>query len=138
MAFNKGEWMPNPRQELFLRIPWTVREALYGGGNGSGKSDVLLIYPLAHKFYLNPGFKQVFQRRTYPELKNDIVPRSRELYRSFGAKFNRTDMCWTFPRPDQFGSGMQPAGALIFLAHCENEKDVRLLRLRRCSLVCNA
>lgn len=125
MAFDKGFWKPNPKQEIFLSIPTTIFEALYGGGNASGKSDVLLIYGIAHKWHENPKFKQVFMRRTYPELRNEIVPRSREIYPKFGATFNRTEMCWTFPRPDQFGgTGMGNQGALIFLAHCEEEDDV--------------
>lgn len=125
MAFDRGEWKPSKKQELFLALPWTIREAIFGGGNGSGKSDVLLVYPLIHKLHLNPRFKQVFQRRTFPELKNEIVPRSREIYTKFGATLNKTDMVWTFPRPDQFGgTGMGNQGAMIFLGHCENEDDV--------------
>jgi Terminase large subunit, T4likevirus-type, N-terminal len=118
------EWRPEPKQELFLSIPTTVKEAFYGGGAGSGKSDVLLLYGIVHRWHENPQFKQVFMRRTFPELRNEIVPRSRELYRRFGATLNKTEMCWTFPRPDQYGSGAINAGAMIFLGHCENEDDV--------------
>lgn len=121
---NKNEWRPEPKQEVFLSVPTTIKEAFYGGGAGSGKSDVLLLYGIVHRWHEHPKFKQVFQRRTFPELRNEIIPRSRELYRRFGAKFNKTDMCWTFPRPDQYGSGERPDGALIFLGHCENEDDV--------------
>ena len=42
---------------------------------------------------------------SFPELRNEIIPRSRELYRRFGATLNKTEMCWTFPREDQFGTG---------------------------------
>lgn len=121
----KNEWRPNKKQELFLSIPITIKEALYGGGAGSGKSDVLLLYGILHRWHENPKFKQVFMRRTTPELKKEIVPRSREFFRPFGATFNGTDMAWTFPRPDQYGSGAQNAGAMIFLSHCEEEKDVK-------------
>ncbi len=125
MSFDKGFWKPNRKQEIFLSIPTTIFEGLYGGGNASGKSDVLLVYGIVHKWHENPKFKQVFMRRTYPELRNEIVPRSREIYPKFGATFNRTEMCWTFPRPDQYGgTGMGNQGALIFLAHCEEEDDV--------------
>lgn len=123
MAFDKGFWKPNRKQEKFLEVPTTIFEALYGGGNGSGKSDVLLVYGIANKWHENPKFKQVFMRRTYPELRNEIVPRSRELYPKFGATFNKTDMCWTFPRPDELGGTGIRTGALIFLAHCETEDD---------------
>lgn len=118
-------WAPNIKQEPFLALPWTIKEAFYGGGAGSGKSDVLLYYPLAHQLHLNPRFKQVFMRRTFPELRNEIVPRSKDIYRRFGATFNKSDMAFTFPRPDQAGgTGITNAGAVIYLGHCENEDDV--------------
>lgn len=126
MAFDKGLWKPNKRQEIFLSLPTSIFEALYGGGNASGKSDVLLVYSIIRGWYKNSKFKQVFMRRTHVELKNEIVPRSRELYPKFGATFNQTDMCWTFPRMDQFGSGYKNSGAMIFFGHCEEEKNVHI------------
>ena len=121
----RTEWKPNKKQLPFLSLPFSIKEGTYGGGAGSGKSDVLLMYGICHKLHENPRFKQVFQRRTYPELRNEIIPRSKELYRHFGATFNKTDMAWTFPRPDQLGgTGGTNAGAIIFMAHCENEDDV--------------
>lgn len=124
MAFDKGLWKPNKKQEQFLSIPFSVREALFGGGNGSGKTDLLLMFPLVHHLHENPRFKQVLLRRTFPELRNEVVPRSREIYRKFGAEFNKSDMIWTFPRKDQYGSGAKADGAMIFLGHCETEEDV--------------
>jgi hypothetical protein len=122
---NPNEWRPEPKQSLFLSVPTSVKEAFYGGGAGSGKSDVLLLYGIVHRWHENPKFKQVFMRRTFPELRNEIIPRSRELYRKFGATLNKTEMCWTFPRPDQYGgTGGTNEGAMIFLGHCENEDDV--------------
>lgn len=123
MAFS-GTWKPTKKQELFLSIPTSIFEALFGGGNSSGKSDILLVYGIVRKWHENPRFKQVFMRRTYPELKNEIIPRSRELFPKFGATFNKTDMAWTFPRPDEFGGSGIRTGAMIFLAHCEHEDDV--------------
>jgi hypothetical protein len=118
-------WRPNVKQEPFLALPLTIKEAFYGGGAGSGKSDVLLYYPLVWKWHEHPRFKQVFMRRTFPELRNEIVPRSREIYRRFGASFNKSDMAWTFPRPDQAGgTGLGNQGAIIYLGHCEHEDDV--------------
>ncbi len=134
MQLDKIEWKANKKQEQFLSIPITVKEALYGGGAGSGKSDVLLLYGIVHRWHENPKFKQVFMRRTIPELKKEIVPRSREIFPKFGATFNATDMVWTFPRPDQFGSGMRNAGALIFLGHCEEEKNVHIYDTMEISL----
>jgi hypothetical protein len=125
MAFTAGEWKPTPKQELFLSLPTTIKEALYGGGAGSAKTDVLLIYAIARGWHEHPGFKQVFMRRTFPELRNEIIPRSRQIYTKFGATLNKSDMAWTFPRPDQFGgTGMGNAGAMIFLGQCEDDNDV--------------
>jgi hypothetical protein len=119
------EWKPNPKQALFLSLPETIKEAFYGGGNGSGKSDVLLVYSLVRGWYKNPRFKQVLMRRTMPELKREIVPRSKDIFTKFGATFNNTDMVWTFPREDQLGGrGLGNMGSMIFLGHCENEDDV--------------
>lgn len=124
-TLSKNEWRPNDKQAIFLSIPITVKEGFYGGGAGSGKSDVLLLYGIVHRWHEIPLYKQVFMRRTYPELRNEIIPRSRELYRKFGATLNKTEMCWTFPRPDQLGgTGGPNAGAMIFLGHCENDDDV--------------
>lgn len=125
MAFTRNEWKPTPKQERFLALPLTIKEAMYGGGAGSAKTDVLLVYGLAHGWHEHPGFKQVFMRRTFPELRNEVIPRSRQLYPKFGATLNKGDMAWTFPAPDQFGgTGMSNAGAMIFLGQCENEDDV--------------
>ena len=90
----------------------------------------LLLYGIVHRWHEHPKFKQVFLRRTFPELRNEIVPRSRELYRRFGATLNKTEMCWTFPREDQIGTGTSTKfgphneGSMIFFGHCENEDDV--------------
>ena len=134
LSGDRIEWKPNKKQAEFLSIPWSVKEGLYGGGAGSGKSDVLLMYGIVHRLHENPRFKQVVMRRTMPELKREIVPRSRDIYRKFGATFNGTDMCWTFPRPDQYGSGMKNEGAMIFLGHCEEEKNVHIYDTMEISL----
>lgn len=124
MAFAGGEWKPTNKQELFISIPWSIKEAFFGGGKGGGKSDLLLVLPLIWRLYLNPRFKQLFLRRTHQELRKEIVPRSREAYLRFGATYNGSDWAWTFPREDQYGSGYRNAGAMVFLGHCEHEKDV--------------
>ena len=113
MAVNTNEWKPSKKQEEFLSIPTSIKEAAYLGGAGSGKSDILLMYAIVHRWHEHPKFKQVFLRRTFPELRSEIVPRAKFIYTKFGATFNKTEMIWTFP-----------SGAMIFLGHCENESDV--------------
>lgn len=83
------------------------------------------MYGICHGWHKNSRFKQVFMRRTRPDLKKEIVGRTRDIYTKFGATYNGTDMIWTFPREDQYGGrGLSNDGAQIFLAHCEEEKDV--------------
>lgn len=124
VAFNSGVWKPTKKQEIFLSLPLSIREAMYGGGAGSAKTDVLLLYGICHGWHNNPAFKQVFLRRTFPELRNEVIPRSRQIYSKFGATLNKSDMAWTFPAPGQAGSGYANAGAMVFLGQCENEDDV--------------
>lgn len=125
MAFTKPEWKPTRKQEIFLSLPLSIKEGFYGGGAGSAKTDVLLVYPICWGWHEKPGFKQVIMRRTFPELRNEVIPRSRQLYSKFGATLNKGDMAWTFPSPDQAGGrGMSNAGAMVFLGQCEDEDDV--------------
>jgi hypothetical protein len=114
MPYNKdGIWEPHEKQAEFIAIPNSIKEAAYLGGAGSAKTETLLVLGVINQWHKNPRFKQVFLRRTYPELKLEVVPRSKELFRPFGAKFNQTDMVWTFE-----------SGAIIKLGHCEHEDDV--------------
>jgi hypothetical protein len=113
MAGSSNEWKPSKKQAEFLSLPYTIPEAAYAGGAGSGKTDLLLLYPLVHKFHENPKFKQLFLRRTYPEIRDEIIPRSEGLYRPFGATLNQSTMTWKFP-----------SGARVILGHCQEEKDV--------------
>lgn len=106
-------WKPTNKQSAFLQLPYDILEGFYAGAVGAGKSDVLLLYPIIHRLHENPNFKGLFLRRTFPELKNEVIPRSREFFRSLGAKYNAQDKVWTFP-----------SGALFFFGHCENEDDV--------------
>lgn len=107
------EWRPHRKQAEFLSLPFSIKEALYGGGAGSAKTETLLMYPLVHRLHENPRFKQVFMRRTLADLRKEVVPRAKNIYRRFGAQFNGTHMYFEFP-----------SGAMIFLGHCEHEDDV--------------
>ena len=108
-----SEWKPTPKQAAFLSLPYTIKEGFYAGAVAAGKTDVLLFYPILHRFHENPEFKGLFLRRTFPELKNEVIPRSRKIFRAVGGVYNQNDKVWSFP-----------SGALFFFGHCENEEDV--------------
>ena len=67
-------WRPTLKQERFLQVPLSVKEAFYAGAVNAGKSDVLLMYPIVHGWYKHPMFKGLFLRRTMPELRLEIIP----------------------------------------------------------------
>src|SRR5271157_3433792 len=114
------EWKPTKRQEDFLEIPDTVFEGLYGGAAGGGKTEVLLMLPIVKKtkldkpLYTHPRFKMLYLRRTFPELDNEVIPRSKEFYTAAGF----------YPFQDQKKRWTHSSGAIVQFGHCEYEKDV--------------
>lgn len=106
-------WKPTSKQSALIQLPDSILEAFYAGAVGAGKTDVLLLIPVLRKFHENPSFKGLFLRRTFSELKNEVIPRSRTYYTKLGASYNKQDKIWEFP-----------SGALFFFGHCEHEEDV--------------
>lgn len=123
MLSDSNRWVPTPKQEAFLSVPFTVKEAFYAGALMAGKSDVLMLYPVIHKLHENPRFKGLYLRRTFKQLENEIIPRSHQFFPLLGAKFNESKKLWTFPNKNKSISPMG-AGALFFFGHCEDEDHV--------------
>jgi hypothetical protein len=118
------EWKPiSKAQEQFLALPYKIKEGFFGGGAGPGKSEILFMYPIVHEFYKHPRFKALFMRRTYSELKLEIIPRSRYYYTAFGGHFNKSDLVWEFSSGEGGKFGDRSLGS-VFFGHCENEADV--------------
>lgn len=110
-------WRPTRKQEFFVSLPDTVKEALYGGAVHSGKSDILLVLPFLRGFHKIRNFKAIFFRRTFKQLENEVIPRTTTgdlNFRQFGGTYNRSSHVWEFPE----------YGSYYFFAHCENAKDV--------------
>jgi len=118
------EWKPISKpQEQFLALPDSIKEGFFGGGAGPGKSEILFMYPIVREFYKHPRFKALFMRRTYSELKLEIIPRSRQIYTAFGGHYNKSDLVWEFSSGEGGPRGDRSLGS-VFFGHCENENDV--------------
>lgn len=101
MGFN---WQPNKgKQEQAFRCD--AFEVLYGGSAGAGKSDLLL--GVARKKHR----RSLLVRRTYNQLEETLILRSREIYGSQDW-YNASKYVWTFPD-----------GCRIRFGHMENEKS---------------
>lgn len=99
-------WKPQPKQKLFLSLPWY--EVLFGGAKGPGKTDALLAE--AVRQVDNPNYKAIIFRRTLPKLQ-EIIDRSQRWFSNW-ATFNGDIHRWTFP-----------SGATIKFGYCKDEKD---------------
>lgn len=112
---NTKIWKPHPgRQEEFLSLPDTIQEALYGGALGGGKTMILLMLPIARAFYQHPRFQGIVFRRTFPEVEENLIPKSKEWYPLVGGKYNDTKHAWYFP-----------SGSVIRFGYLDNDDDVR-------------
>jgi hypothetical protein len=114
------KWAPfTGSQMLYLACP--VREALFHGSRGTGKSDTLLM-----DFSQDVGkgwgshLKGLIIRRTFPELK-DIIDKSAKLFPVLfpGAKYNAAEHVWKFPGGEQliFGYLDKPKDYLRYHGH---------------------
>ena len=107
-------WRPFPRQEKFLSLPAEVFEAFYGGSVGGGKSELLVLIPILKGWYKKSNFRGIIFRRTMPELKESLIPRSEEIYKALGGIYNATDHIWKFP-----------SGAAVKFSYLESMADAR-------------
>lgn len=119
-------WKPNPgRQELYLSLPDSIFEQFYGGAAGGGKTEVLLMKPIVRGFIENPRFQAIYLRRTYKELEESVIERSKRggtnsdgteipSFYDFGGIYNEQKKKWKFP-----------SGATMTFGHCEEEADIR-------------
>jgi len=108
------EWKPNPgRQEEFVSLPDSFFEAFYGGALGGGKTEALVMLPILRGFHLNGKYNGIIFRRTFPELEEHVIPKTRQYYPMFGGKYNETKHIWFFP-----------SGATQRLGYLDTDADV--------------
>lgn len=109
------EFTPTKKQSDFIAIPWTVKEALYGGAAGAGKTELIIWLPLIYQFHEHPLYKGIILRRNLKQLETELISRSKEIYPSTGAVFNETKKKWTWPA----------SGAVQYFGGADKEDDIR-------------
>jgi phage terminase large subunit len=108
------EFTPTKKQNDFIAIPWTIKEALYGGAAGAGKTELIIWLPLIYQFHEHPLYKGIILRRNLKQLETELISRSKEIYPSLGAVFNETKKKWVFP-----------SGAVQYYGGADKEDDIR-------------
>jgi hypothetical protein len=108
------EFTCTKKQADFVSIPWSVKEGLYGGAAGAGKTELIIWLPLIYQFYDHPLYKGIILRRNLKQLETELIARSQEIYPSFGGVFNETKKRWNFPR-----------GAVQYFGGADKENDIR-------------
>jgi predicted phage terminase large subunit-like protein len=101
---------PTPKQAEFLMCP--IREILYGGSVGGGKSIGLLMAALMYAEV--PGYSALILRKSYNDLSQPgcPIPVSHEWLQGTGARYSATKFMWTFP-----------SGASLSFGYLQNEMD---------------
>lgn len=104
--------VPHPKQQLFIGL--NVREAMYGGAAGGGKSDALLMGAL--QYVDVPGYSALLLRRTWPDLSlpGAIMDRTNDWLAATDAKPKEGGRRWVFP-----------SGARITFGYLQHDKDVQ-------------
>lgn len=109
------EFTPTKKQSDFIAIPWSVKEALYGGAAGAGKTELIIWLPLIYQFHEHPLYKGIILRRNLKQLETELISRSKEIYPSTGAVFNETKKKWVWPA----------SGAVQYFGGADKEDDIR-------------
>src|SRR5687767_221014 len=113
--FGNKTWAPHQgKQTEFIRLPDDIFEAFYGGAAGGGKTEALLMLPIAKGWWKLGQFRAVFFRRTFPQLESSLISRAKDFYEPLGAVYNETKHIFTFP-----------SGAKFRFASLETDADAR-------------
>lgn len=104
------DWQPQPKQLALIQTP--VRQIMYGGSAGGGKSAVLRIEALRWALSC-PGINVFLFRRTLGELEDNHIRQLRQMVPEQVGRFNAGQYRYEFYN-----------GSWINFCYCEKEADV--------------
>lgn len=115
----RNPWLPHRpthKQALFL-LHSQVREVLYGGAAGGGKTDALLMGAL--QYVDTPGYSALLLMKTYKDLSlpKAGMARAREWLLGTRARWNGETYTWHFP-----------SGATLTFGYLDHEGDEQRYR----------
>lgn len=94
---------PNPgRQTFALQQPYSIREILYGGARGGGKTFAGLMW--MSEYYEHPDFAGLVIRKNSDDLA-DWIERAKRMYRGLGATFTGNPVVIRFPAGGRIRTG---------------------------------
>jgi hypothetical protein len=108
----KVVWEPQPGPQTEL-LSCPVKDVLYGGATGGGKTDALIGDFAAHDADYPSLARGILFRRTYPEL-DEIIQRSREIYGQMGWRYKEKERTW-----------YSPSGGILRLRFFDKDDDWR-------------
>jgi len=87
---------PNPKQAEFFAVPTTIKEVLFGGAAGPGKTWALLMDPIMRRLHNHPRFHGILFRETFPQIEESLELESNALYPHVGGRYDGQEHAWHF------------------------------------------
>lgn len=100
----KISWTAHPGQQRWALTRWDVRELLYGGARGGGKTDAGMVWLIQAPHYYDPHYRALVIRRTADDL-SDWLDRAARMYETCGATITGKPGTVTFKHGPVFRLG---------------------------------
>lgn len=110
-ACNKG-----PQREFLFGKLGAVREVMYGGAKGGGKSEAIGPKALLHVNEHPQWARVLILRKDYPQL-SELIERMKPMCLAMGGTYNKTEKVWVFPRGARIKFGHLTDGWTPYWGH---------------------
>ncbi len=101
-------WQPHPGPQTFALSQGNVRETLYGGSRGGGKTDCGIVWMMKEPYITHPRYTGLVIRRNAVDL-SDWAARANNLFAAAGGKMSGSRCVF-------------PSGAVVRMGHLKDDK----------------